>query len=349
MHSRQSTRPSASVSRGTALGLGSLALAAALVLTGCAPEFVPPTEVAPVPCADAQLTVLPHPDDEWQTWGLVEALGCKTNVAVTLTRGEQSGYCDSDAEAGGRFSDTCVDLRLQSWLAFYEGMPLHEPAQLDDPAAEDDSGSAAAQPTAGAAAPTPTFSGPERVTDLEMPAIFERDDDGARTASADPLVWHSEDEEGWASQTLIAFDLGDGDLTDHEVVWAVEQILDHPEEFGLDPEIRFDAILSSYAYTGDDPACFPYDHPDHNAAEAAVQSTIFDAYHRYGADCRSNISEQIVTAEVSEQSEEAAFGEGDAFKHAYGWLGDWMQLADRGSQDQLFQLTQTYWVREASA
>ncbi len=348
MHSRQSTRPSSPArrSRRRALALGSLSFAAALALTGCAPEFVPPTEVDPVACDGAQLTVLPHPDDEWQSWGMVEALGCKTNVALLLTRGEQSGFCDSDPEAGGRFSETCIERRLDSWLSFYEAMPLIEPREADE-AQQAPTATEPVKPPAPA--PTPTFEGPERVTDLEMPEVFGRDDNGTGRASEDPLVWHSEPVEGYAPQTLIAFDLGDGDLTNHEVVWAVEQVLDHPEEFGLDPETRFDALLASYAYRGDDPACFPYDHPDHNAIEEVLQGGVFGSYARYGPTCRSIISEQIVTTEVSEQAQEAAFGEGDAFKRAYGWLGDWLQAAEPGKQDQLFQRTQSYWVRDATA
>lgn len=330
----------------TALGLGALSFAAALTLTSCAPEFVPPTEVDPVACADAQLTVLPHPDDEWQAWGIAERLGCASNVAVLLTRGEQSGFCDSAPGAGGRFSETCVDRRLDSWLSFYEAMPLIEPHGADE-AEEAPAETEPAEPAAPA--PTPAFSKPERVTDLEMPGVFGRDDDGTKVASQDPLVWHSEPVEGYAPQTLIAFDLGDGDLTNHEVVWAVEQLLEHPGEFGLDPEIRFDALLGSYAYRGDDPACFPYDHPDHNAIEGVLQGGMFDSYARYGPTCRSSISEQIVTAEVSEQAQEAAFGEGDAFNNAYGWLGDWLQAAEPGKQNQLFQRTQTYWVRDGTA
>lgn len=266
-------------------------------------------------CLEASLTVLPHPDDEWQTWGLAESLHCSANVTVLLTRGEQTKYCDT-VEAP-KFSVGCVERRLDSWLGFYSDMAR---------AAGHDDG----------------FGAPVEIATLEVPEGFGRFDDSPElVAPADPLVWHSND----GTRTLIAFDLGDGDLTEAEATWAVEQVLADPSAFIGDGPTKLGPLIGSYAYTGDADGCFPYPHPDHVAVQEALQHG-FEGHTRYGATCLAAIGADPVIAPATDEAFDAAFGEDGAFPRAYGWLGDWLVPA-RGekAQDELMHQYQTYWVR----
>lgn len=286
-----------------AVGIG-LALAATS-LTSCAPAAIP---AEPPPCTNAQVTLLPHPDDEWQAWGLREALECPVNVALLFTRGEQSAFCDLEPRAEAKYSEACANLRLESWLGFYEAM-------LD------------AEPT-----------GEATVVSLEDESVGARDDDGVGVMPGDPLVWKQ------GSDVLIAFDLGDGDLTVEEVQWATDTVLGNPEAFMLDTDFVADAFIGPYYYSGNDKKCFVYEHEDHLAVVDVLKSVEFGDAHRYAPTCASDVRDEVVQVTVSDEAQQVAWGDGGAFKHAYGWLGDWMTLAEGERQDELFHSAQSYWV-----
>lgn len=63
-------------------------------------------------------------------------------------------------------------------------------------------------------------------------------------------VWLDAEERG----AVVFFNLGDGDLTQDSVAWAVESLLAHREEWGLAPEIPVSSIVGAFANDGSTPA-----------------------------------------------------------------------------------------------
>lgn len=262
--------------------------------------------------AEVTYVLLPHPDDEFQVWSQVAGREDTYTVFVLMTRGEQSVYCDSET-GGGRWTDTCVEARLASWTGFFDQMGQHAdslPADFPDE--------------------------PATVTGLDTGDVeIGRDDDGLITVNPDALVWQDADGRG----ALVAFDLGDGDLTEAEAAWAAGQVVADPGAFGLlerDP----DRVLGAYYYPGDAEGCFPYPHPDHAAVAEAVLSTDLAPEQRHATCAADPDVGPVVETSVGEDDADAAFGDGGAFPEHYGWLGEW-PLALEG-QTELFHVQQAF-------
>lgn len=286
-------------------GLAALALTPFVVLAGCSMPGDDPREVTYV--------LLPHPDDEFQVWSQIEGREDSATVFVLMTRGEESSYCDSET-GGGRWSDTCESERLSSWVGFFEQMGESDetlPADFPDD--------------------------PETVSGLDAgSARIGRDDDGSTTTGREALAWPDADGRGG----LVAFDLGDGDLTAAEVEWAVEQVTEDPGRFGLDEQAP-DRVLGAYTAPDDARDCFPYPHPDHAAVAEAITSTDLAEEQGY-ATCAATPGEgDVEESTVSDSAADAAFGEGGAFPEHYGWLGTWSLDRDRG-QGELFHVHQAF-------
>ena len=189
--------------------------------------------------------LLPHPDDEFQVWSEVEDREDSYTVFLLMTRGEESSYCDSDT-GGGRWTDTCESARLSSWVDFFERM------------GESD-----------ATLPTDLPDEPEVVDGLATgSSTIARDDDGAVADNPEARVWADAEGRG----ALLAFDLGDGDLTTEEVEWAVGQVTEDAAGFGLE-EGAPDRVLGAYYSPRTTKGCFRYPHPDHAAVARAITST----------------------------------------------------------------------------
>lgn len=282
-----------------ALGLG---------LAACSAS-APDDETAAV--TDVTYVLLPHPDDEFQVWSQVEGREDSYTVFVLMTRGEQSAYCDS-ATGGGRWTSTCVEARLASWTGFFGQMAEHDdtlPGNLPEE--------------------------PETVTDLDPEGVpIGREDDGEVTVDADALVWHDADGRG----ALVAFDLGDGDLTEQEATWAAQQVVTDPGRFGL-LDRPPDRVLGAYYFPGEAAGCFTYPHPDHAAVAATIQAADLAPVQAY-ATCRAADAATGEESPVSEGAAEAAFGAGGAFPEHYGWLGEWPLAWD--DQSQLFHVPQAF-------
>ncbi|MDO5700142.1 MAG: hypothetical protein Q4P36_01550 [Bowdeniella nasicola] len=288
-----------------------LVLTLAGIITVYAYTFLENTR--PLTPTRATYVVLPHPDDEWQVWSQLEDTPDEYKIIVLMTRGEETAYCDE------RWSEECEQKRLDSFVTFFSGMSKRDhsiPGHLS---------------YIGSKGPFPTL-GYDPHTELT------REDDGVvHPANLSADVWVDRLNRG----ALVVWDFGDGDLTPEEVTWAIKTTQDNREVLGVNPEPEDDRLIASYANT-DFADCFIYDHPDHVAVRDAVYAAESGFSARLGATCASD-PEASVTAQVSDASVQQAFGAGEAFKQAYGWLSPY-ELATEG-QSKLFMRSQSFWVR----
>lgn len=262
--------------------------------------------------------VLPHPDDEFQVWSQVQDREDSFTVFVLLTRGEASYFCDSPV--GGGTPESCAEARLDSWLAYFDHVV----------------GQDSTLPGEFPAEPDVVRYGAE--ADHFDPELSSR---SAAYAGRDVLVWQDKDQRG----ALVAFDLGDGKLTQEDVVWAIDELRGDPTKFGL-PKASLDRVVGSYFYDGDDPACFHYPHNDHEAVAMAIQNEEM-APEQMFATCASYAkSGEISNSSVSQEAAASAFGSDTsdgAFQLHYYWLGNW--TLGETDQTQIFHIPQSFWIK----
>ena len=322
---------------------------AGLASRGGSGEDGPPARGAGGGPAPTEMTLLvaPHPDDEVQGWSRVARTPDTHDVVVLLTRGEQTAFCAADlpgwdAAAGeaepvprpdGALSEGCGRARVASTVAFLEDSAEHDPtlpAEL------------LARRTVG---PLPA----------DGVAVERCDDDGctdARTA----LV-----SSGDGGLTLVAFDLGDGDVTEAEAAWAVRTVLDRPQAFGL-PDLPWGEVVgATYAWgaagssVGDVDAdgCFAYPHPDHVATARALDDLeVAPARRVLVATCAADATpgRATVAADVPADVFAEAFAVSDDGRRLgdhvvrYGWLLDPYWPGDPEGQTELFHRRQHFRV-----
>jgi len=262
-----------------------------------------------------QYIVIPHPDDEWQAWSQVENDPTTFKVFVLLTNGEQSAYC---ANYGGKWSLTCETKRLDSWAGFFTQMSKSDPTipgQL------------------GAKYATRAFPA-NGVT-------ICRDDATPCARSVRAAVVQNDVQNRGA---LVSFNLGDGDLAEPEVDWAIDTVLANKAEFGI-PNLPVKNMVASFANSSD--PCVIYSHSDHRNVHLALYHRTYPVPAQLGATCESPGVTGNFTKQVSEQSMNAAWGKGGAFPANYGWLGGYD--FDRYGQSQIFMGKQSFWVKTPGA
>ncbi len=204
-----------------------------------------------------RLFLSPHPDDEMEAWAALGQEDAYT-VFVTLTHGEASGYCEPAAARrnlqqdlgerpphpmpAGRYSPACAAARIDSWVAF-----LNLAAKVT-PAA--DTG-----PVTGTVLTLGPVAGVPQPQNPHAPL-------GATKAQA----WIGPD------GARLALDLGDGNLTQDEVRWAVRAVL--ALRGGPLPDLPLSTVLAASYVNGPDgdPRALPDKHPDHVAVRDALPS-----------------------------------------------------------------------------
>lgn len=310
-----------------------LLLAAATACTSSGGSAVEPTQVAYV--------VSPHPDDEFQAWSLVEDSPDTYTVFIMLTQGEETRFCEPDTYAAegydepheppaepeprGRWTESCSTARLASWVAYTEDMAATDPSLPGD---------LGESTTAG---PFPASG-----------TTICRDDRDTKHCGAEQRtaqVWLDSQDRG----ALVSFDLGDGDLSADEVVWALETVRDHREDLGLDTELPESGIIGAAFANRDHPDCFVYDHPDHHAVHEALADHDFGTGPQSAATCRTDPRAdrfETVTASAGETAF-AVDGKERVGAHttAYGWLHEEFYPLDRTGQNELFHSHQAFWTR----
>jgi hypothetical protein len=269
--------------------------------------------------------VVPHPDDEWETWALVENSPANYKVFIIPTTGDQTGYCTTPAAGApapvpmmsGKWTPECSQARINSWLNFTTGMSQSDPSVPGDWQALGNRGPFPANGTA-----------------------LTRQDGGAPyAASRAPLVFLDRQGRGAA----VFYDLGDGDLTEQEVVWAIKTTMDNRAALGINSTLPNYNILGGFSnkYYAN---CAVYDHPDHYSLHRAIYHYKFAVVYQSAATCRADTDTRR-TVKVSQKSSDAAFTTGTGhFRKHYGWLGTY-GFATGDSQLNIFMQSQSFWIR----
>lgn len=290
---------------------------AVMLTVALAMVLVQPKAAAAASPTHVQYIVIPHPDDEFQAWSQVENDPTTFKVFVLLTNGEQTQYCGS---YGGKWSLSCENKRLNSWSGFFSQMAQTDPS------------------IPGSFAPL--FA--TRAFPANGVSIC-RDDATACARSVRAAVV-AKDTQGRGA--LVSFNLGDGDLTEPEVDWALDTILANKAEFGI-PNLPVKNMVASFANTGD--WCYKYPHPDHRAVHLALYNRTYPVPAQLGATCEAPGNNGNFTEQVSEASMNAAFAAGSgAFHKHYGWLGGYA-LDKYGQTGGVFMGKQSFWVKTPGA
>lgn len=286
--------------------------------------------------------VIPHPDDEFQAWSLIENTPDVHKVFMVLVRGEQASYCNSpayEAQHGakppnpwpdGRWSLTCEQARINSFLGFMQDMGVT------------DDGLPEIYDSLGTRGPFDSGFG--------VACRKDSLDNSLGECIVDPtaLVWSS------TQATIIWFNLGDGDLTAEEAEWAISTVLANKDRFGIDGQLADAGIVGASYWNGPGHlACSGYMHPDHGAIQAALRGSDFGVGRQMAPICGVD-SEAVVEASVSRDSYFRAFGKPPdhplgVFFANYGWLSDATEHGHPDNyhdQSTTFHRNQTFWIRQ---
>jgi hypothetical protein len=205
--------------------------------------------------------LLTHPYFEITAWGLIDAMPDDFRVLVTLTQGEQVSACNVDTgppqfqgpgspvgqpDLGeelhaaqpwqGRWTAACAEARMASWHAFLDEMARGDSTLPLEPAF------------------------------VRRVCFAGNTDDGTppRRADGSPAVDHlASCADVWVGEqgARIAFDLGDGDLTTAEVMWAFRSVRENEALLGL-PALPTRTVIGAGLYNVDDPARGTLANPD---------------------------------------------------------------------------------------
>lgn len=283
------------------------------------------------------LAVLPHPDDEFQVWSMLEDRPSDYKVFLVMTRGENTGSCDPAGYAQavepdepapnpmptGRGTVECAQARMNSLLGYLSDMSRSDPTIPGD------------------------FGDPVQTNPFPAePGTVCRTVDGVECAiqNTSAEVWVDRQNRG----AVVSFDLGDGDLTEAEATWAITTTLANRAALGIDSTSPPLALVGAFANTSYD--CFPYPHPDHVAVQKALWDTDYGAGLQAAATC-ANDPDEAFERTVSDESVTAAFQIGPngerlgAHVSNYGWLFPQYYQIDRTGQNLLFTQHQYFWTR----
>ncbi|MHB8671000.1 MAG: hypothetical protein ACYDAD_10675 [Acidimicrobiales bacterium] len=247
--------------------------------------------------------VVPHPDDEFEAWSLLQRTPSTLKVFILLTHGERTSACDRPhadepgelppaAPPGGTGSASCAQDRLISWNAALD-------AQADIDSSFD-------QPGPASAATSPLPSG-----DCPIPDAGESIAFGRLTAR-------------------IVFDLGDGRVRPCQVSWAVQSARMLVDDFasGLTESGAIGA-----AYHATDRHCLVNLNRDHAAVFEALTQLDLGVGPQHSATCgrtwrgttrRTTVAPDVWTANMAvglrSPYDRRGYTAVGNLQRQYGWL-----------------------------
>jgi hypothetical protein len=260
-----------------------------------------------------QYVVIPHPDDEFEGWSMVEAAASNYPVFILLTHGEGTTFAD------GHGYDPARGERAP------QPQPFHGPGSLFVHAQRVDSWHQFLDAMAGI---DPTLDSPPFDSHLSVDGRAFDVFVGDRTAR-------------------VVFDLGDRQLVPLTVAWALQTVRSHVRPL-LPTQVEYGVIGAAYYNASYDGA--KYTHPDHQAVHRALWDHDFGLpgpqWGRTAAadpDVRrtSAISVDTYRAVMDPGTNPASLG---LHHRLYGWLSD--VPADYDVEgDGIFSRVQSFWQR----
>lgn len=293
--------------------------------------------------------VVPHPDDEWSAWAMVQQAPESYHVFILLTRGEGTGYCEGGGWSpqhaerrpeprastptgfGAVLSEECKAQRVDAWETWLDRQALHDP-------------------NLGTGAGMTRFrlehevgEGDERPLNKGKPAAYADWQVGTQSAR-------------------VVFDLGDGplpdgtpDLTEGETSWAIQAVRRDRHRL---PDLPESDIVGA-AYYSTHPSCYAYAHADHLSVHRALERDQGVPGEQWVATCKHDpraereltITDEVYDANMAPRTstpgDDPASARTGHFQQVYGWLafdpgGYWPSGTDN---DVLFSQSQAFWRR----
>lgn len=334
-----------------------------------------------------QYIVSPHPDDVFEGWSLVQDSSANYPVFITLTKGESTGFCRGTLQVPywGTFDltqpDQCKGARMASlnnWLDdqsdadgslddYVRGAQYssgYNMVRYDEVAPAGTTDATGAPTVAGMTSCKPTWGGggcaganPNANTPVP---------DNLNSGSAGPdvarhVTW-------WVGSTSarVEFDLGDGNLTDAEVLWAVSYVRANRAAH-LPLTVEYGVIAAGYSNLAHEyQACADYSHHDHRAVQEAIWANdVIPAagYHpQWGVTCGSQTTHVGIDAdalpanggrakEITNQHYTENMNSGGYFQTRFAWLhgySPWPSGSDPvngSSEGVIFSQWNYFWER----
>lgn len=299
---------------------------------------------------NTSMIVMPHPDDEIEAWSLIENSPANYKVFVYLTQGEQTTYCEPDlyqksfephygevapaATPLGKWTNSCTTARISSTLGYMNKMAHYDETIPNGFSLND---------YTTVTLPNPNGYGHIDSTNNANPVIS---DGTVRVYTGD---------NGYGK--ILFFNLGDGDLTQQEVEWAVSSVMANRSLFDL-PSYPFYNAIGNF-YNKNYSNCAVYSHPDHLAVHKALyyRNFGFTAYQT-AATCETD-PDTVRTRNVTWVPwSHAMLVRNDGTRYGYlqkyyGWLryveanpaGGWPYDGSLTTQNKTFMRHQSFWQR----
>lgn len=221
-----------------------------------------------------QYVVIPHPDDETESWAMIANSSQNYPVFMLMTQGDHTGFCGHEEQlrayqplAGElppipepAFKDfaACDLARVNSWNLFLDQMAVIDPF-LDVPAFVG---------TFPLTVPCGDCSRPERSPEILSPQ-------GCKDGVLSRVPAMTYDLYVGVSSARMVFNFGDCDLTAGEVSAAVRQARANTKAGLLPLKQEYGIIGASFYNKQQGTGCSFYDHPDHGAIHVALYNVDF--------------------------------------------------------------------------
>jgi hypothetical protein len=150
--------------------------------------------------------------------------------------------------------------------------------------------------------------------------------------------------EVWAGDrgALVAFDLGDGDLTRREVAWAYRTVKFNREQLGLEPGPVIGSLVGA-AFANRAYDCVPFDDPDHRVVHEVLYEIDFGVERQVAPTCADD-PDATISRVVADAHVDVAFpaaNDGRATTRVHGTF----PTVDEEGQRRVFHTHQEFWER----